>query len=510
MVSYLLRRLLGALGIFLLVTYAIWLLTSPTGFIALHHLTLSALVPTRYLLWLNLVLHGDLGYSVKEHGPVLNAIQSHLLVTILLVVPAFLLQQALAIGLGTQAGAHPRSWFDRLAVGTATLFVAIPAFWLALLGVALAIFTHWLPAFDIANLRISGYAFGSAGYWSYFAAHRGAELLDITQHLILPVAVLGVLGAAGDGMFVRQTIAEVMQADYIRAARARGLPRRVVLWKHALRNGLLPILTNITSQLPQLVFIAAVVEFVFALPGAGWLFVHAFYIQGAGGGLNSVVDHPLLTGTLLFFAAVTLLSGLFTDVLYAIADPRIRVAGSSRAMVTNPLRSTRSLVQLGSVSVRLGPTLIAGLVALALVLAGATVNELRQLYAPVSADWSGTLIINEPMQPVTLPVFLHLLISADGKVTGQIQGCQYYGSLHATVINLTGSSDNLNTISLNGANPLSTIYDLEGLSLSGSYTGANGALNLAGFVSDGSSATLQTNLGGTIAQYQQDCIKLKG
>ncbi len=517
MLSYLIRRLLGAIGIFLLVTYAIWLLTTATGYATFHHLRFSDLVPIPYLLWLSRVFQGNLGYSVKEHEPVLSAIQSHLPITILLVIPAFLVQQLLAIGLGMQAGAQPRSWFDRLTVGAATMLVSIPGFWFALLGVSFAVVTGWLPAFDIANLRLSGYAFASPGYWSFFAAHRVQASLDIAQHLILPVLVLALLGAAGDGMYVRQTIAEVMQTDYIRAARAKGLPGRIVLWKHALRNALLPILTNVTSQLPQLVFAAAIVEFIFQLPGAGALFVHAVYIppstKDGPQGLNGLIDYPLLTGTLLFFGAVTLFSGIFTDVLYGIADPRVRVAQAQKALVVNPLRSPRTLAQVGPIHLRLGTALSAGLVALIVAFGLATVNELRQVYAPVSADWSGSgTYVDQTNATISVPVLLHLVITSNGTVKGEMQACRYYGYGNVASfadVDVTGETDNLSTISFSGLATHSEIFELQGVSVRGSYTGEHGAIAVQGTLFGSNYyGVFQLNPGGSLAQFQRACAQI--
>jgi peptide/nickel transport system permease protein len=518
MLGYMIRRLLGMFGIALLISYAIWLFTTPTGYTAFRHFSLSSLLPSSYLLWLNGVLHGNLGFSLKEREPVLTAIGSHVLATALLVIPAFLLQQVLAIGVGVSAGVRPRSWFDRLFVGMTTVLVAIPPFWLALVVVLLAILTQGLPAFDISTLRLSGYAFNTPGYWQFFAAHWGEALVDLARHLVLPVAVLAVLGAGGDGLYVRQRMIEVMQTDYIRAARARGLSLRVVRWRHGLRNALLPILANITHQLPQLVFAAAIVEFVFQLPGAGWLFVHAVYVPEATNngaqGVNALIDYELLSGTLLFFAGVTLLSGLFTDVLYAMADPRIRVGRSSVGLVPNPLRSRRALARVGPVTVRLGPALGVVLAVLGIVVVGITANGIRELYTPVIGNWSGTLVIDEPSQQVTLPAFLHLSVGADGKVQGQLQMCAVPVAGKNTIItvNLLGGTDNQTVITMNGNNSLTSNQPnamIASLWVRGGYAGVKGALDLAGQVTYANaslfSAELQANPNGSMAQFQHTC-----
>ncbi len=519
MLAYAIRRLLGMLGIFLFVSYAIWLFTTPAGYLAFHYLTPTALLPASYLLWLNDVLHGDLGFSVKEHAPVFGAIVSHLLVTALLVIPAFLLQQALAIGIGASAGIRPRSWFDRLVLGVTTLLVAIPPFWLALLVVLLAILTHGLPAFDISDLRLSGYAFNTPGYWQFFRSHWVESSADVARHLILPVGVLALLGAGGDGLYVRQQMMEVMQTDYIRAARARGLPQRVVRWRHGLRNAMLPILANITHQLPQLVFAAAIVEFVFQLPGAGWLFAHAVYIpespNNGSQGINGAIDYELLSGTLLFFAMVTLLSGLFTDVLYALADPRIRVGRGSVGFVANPLRSRRTLARMGPLTVQMGPALVVLLVVLGLAVTGLTINQIHAFYSPAVGDWSGTLIIDNIPQQAKLSAFLHLAIGEDGRVQGQFQTCMNESGQQTTItVSLSGKIENQTSITITGYTDISSNLPaklLAGLSMQGAYIGVQGPFDLVGQVvyADGhpASAELQVSPNGSPAQFRRACAQ---
>jgi peptide/nickel transport system permease protein len=170
-----------------------------------------------------------------------------------------------------------------------------------------------LPFSGMVNLRDSP-PFGTADYWSYVASHPFSALGDLATHLALPVLVLATVGVAADSRFMRASMLDVINMDYIRTARAKGLPERLVIWRHALRNALLPIITNIGLQLPLLLGGAIVTEQIFSWPGMG-----SFYVQAASTG-----DYPVVMAYTTLLAAAILVANLLTDLSYGLVDPRIR------------------------------------------------------------------------------------------------------------------------------------------------------------------------------------------
>jgi peptide/nickel transport system permease protein len=156
--------------------------------------------------------------------------------------------------------------------------------------------------------------FGSDQYWTYFGKQPITAVIDIIRHLILPVVTLVVVSIAGDSRFVRASMLEALSQDYVRTARAKGLPNRIVVFRHALRNALLPVVTNIGLEIPFLFSGAIVTESIFSWPGEGRLFI------------NSITnfDYTILMGILLIAAMLTVFANLLADILYAVVDPRIK------------------------------------------------------------------------------------------------------------------------------------------------------------------------------------------
>jgi peptide/nickel transport system permease protein len=170
-----------------------------------------------------------------------------------------------------------------------------------------------LPAGGMTETRVSP-AFGSDEYWVYFGGHPLAAIGDLAKHLILPVITLVVVNIAGDSRFVRASMLEALGQDYVRTAKAKGLPGRAVTFKHALRNALLPVITNIGLEIPFLFTGAIVTESIFSWPGMGLLFITA----------TTQADYPILMGILLISALVVVLGNLLADIAYAFVDPRIK------------------------------------------------------------------------------------------------------------------------------------------------------------------------------------------
>jgi len=157
-------------------------------------------------------------------------------------------------------------------------------------------------------------AFGTDAYWAKFAANPFPALADLGRHLVLPVITLIVVNVAGDSRFVRASMLESLNQDYVRTARAKGLTERVVTFRHALRNAMLPVVTNIGLEIPFLLTGAIVTETIFSWPGVGRLTITA----------TNSFDYPTLMGLLLIAAFATVMANLVADVTYAIIDPRIK------------------------------------------------------------------------------------------------------------------------------------------------------------------------------------------
>ncbi|MFH1113565.1 MAG: ABC transporter permease [Pseudomonadota bacterium] len=260
----------------------------------------------QYAKWLKNMLMLDFGKSfAPDSRPVLDKIMERIPVTLLINVLSMILILAVAIPLGVMSAVKQNSLFDK---GT-TVFVfigfAIPTFWLALLLMILfGVKLEWLP---ISGLRSLTYA-GLSG---------PEKVLDIAQHLILPVFVSSFGGLAGMSRYMRSNMLEVIRQDYITTARSKGLDERTVIFKHALRNALLPVITLLGLSVPGLIGGSVIFETIFAIPGMGQLFYQAVMSR----------DYPTIMGILVIGAVLTLLGNLLADVMYSVADPRIRSAG---------------------------------------------------------------------------------------------------------------------------------------------------------------------------------------
>lgn len=250
----------------------------------------------RYVQWLGRLSVGDLGRSLLSRQPVLDTILARLPVTVILTAGAIFLSLAIGIPLGLLAGMRPNSRADRLLSAIAALGVATPSFWLGiLLGFVFAQSLGWLPSFGYRG-PIEG------GFWL------------MTQHMLLPWFTLSAARIVEVVRQVRSGTAEIMTQDFIRTARAKGLPERVVIWKHALKNVLVPVITVTGLAVGHLLSGAVVVEVIFLLPGMGTLVVEAVLQR----------DFPVTQGVVLTGAVATIGASLMADALYGLLDPRIR------------------------------------------------------------------------------------------------------------------------------------------------------------------------------------------
>lgn len=258
----------------------------------------SALARLEAYLWA--LLHLDLGWSVAFSRPVREVVLERLPNTLLLMGSAVALSFSLGTLLGVAAGARPGSLRDRvLSIGSLALY-AVPGFWLGLvLVVVFAVKLRWFPSSGIETI-----ASGKAGL---------ARAADIARHLVLPVAALGLIYLALYLRLMRAGMAEAWRQDFVLAARARGLSRRRIVWRHVARNALVPLVTMLGLQSAALLGGSVVVESVFSIPGLGRLAQEAV----------STRDTPLLLGIILVSAVFVILVNLAVDVAYAALDPRV-------------------------------------------------------------------------------------------------------------------------------------------------------------------------------------------
>ena len=262
-------------------------------------------LPEQYIRWLGKLLLLDLGVSFStDRRPVADKILERLPITILLNVLSMLLILIVAIPLGVLSAVRQDSLFDRISSVFVFIGFAVPTFWLALLCMILfGVDLGWLPISGIRSLN-------------YEYLPPGMALWDLIKHLILPVLLAAFGGLAGLSRYMRANMLEVIRQDYILTARAKGLSERTVIYRHALRNALLPVITILGLSVPGLVGGSVIFETIFAIPGMGQLFYMAVMAR----------DYPVVMGILFIGAVLTLLGNLIADVSYAVADPRIRVS----------------------------------------------------------------------------------------------------------------------------------------------------------------------------------------
>ncbi len=258
-------------------------------------------LPERLVLYLGNVVQGDLGFSFANRQPVTTLLLERLARTLLLMLTTVVLATTLGVALGVWAARKPHSLSDRAATGFALAGYAIPEFWLGqLLILVFAVWLGWLPAGGFRSVRIDYQGF--------------AAVLDHARHMILPMAALSFRYLAITTRLTRASLLEVMNTQYIVAARARGLSERTLLWRHALRAAALPVVTVIGYNFAFIVAGSALVETVFGWPGIGRLMYDSIYTR----------DYPVLLGILLMVSVTVIVVNLVTDVLYAVLDPRVR------------------------------------------------------------------------------------------------------------------------------------------------------------------------------------------
>src|SRR5437660_2249606 len=259
-------------------------------------------VPVQYLRWVGLALRGDLGESIRTRASVTGTVAKKLPITIQLAAFAILIAVGIAIPAGVLAAVRRNTFWDLLASGVSLCGVSVPNFWL---GIMLILFFSvrlvWLPASGFVPL------------WE-------SPLANL-QRMLMPSFVLGTALAAVLMRQIRNSMIEVLSADYIRTARAKGLQGRAVVFRLAIRNGLIPVVTILGLQMGALMGGAVVTEQIFVVPGFGRLIVEAVFTR----------DYPLVQGVVLITASDYVLINLLVDVSYSLLNPRIRIKGAVNA-----------------------------------------------------------------------------------------------------------------------------------------------------------------------------------
>lgn len=315
MTEYLIRRLLQSVLVIFLITIVTFLLIhaapgGPTQMMLSPGLSPEALeqqkqnlgldqpLPIQYVKWVGGLLHGDLGYTFKNHIPVGQLLWPRIGNTLILMGAAWVLTLIIALPWGIYNSTKEYGFSDQTASFISYIGFAMPTFWFGiLLQQWFSLSLDWLPLSDMHSR-------GKEGSFS-----------DLLLHLVLPVTVLSLGFLASYIKYARASMLEVLEMDYIRTARAKGVKERKVVFRHALRNALIPIITILGLDLPILVAGAALTENVFNWPGMGRLYVE----------MATAREYSVLMAITIVTAVVVIIGNLLADILYAVVDPRVKL-----------------------------------------------------------------------------------------------------------------------------------------------------------------------------------------
>jgi peptide/nickel transport system permease protein len=268
----------------------------------------------QYFIWLGDVLHGDLGRSILSHEQVTTEIASRFPNTIELAIAAMIFAILIGVVAGIISATKQYTVADYSVMGIALFGISMPVFWLGImLMMIFGVFLGWLPIGGRIDLllpfnRITGFMVVDS-----IITANGAALISVLRHLILPAIALGTIPMAIIARTTRSSMLEILRQDFIRTERAKGLSERKVIYKHAIRNAMVPVVTVIGLNFGLLLSGAILTETVFSWPGVGRLVIDSVYAR----------DYPLVIGCILVFALVFVIVNLITDLLYTYIDPRI-------------------------------------------------------------------------------------------------------------------------------------------------------------------------------------------
>lgn len=263
----------------------------------LEHYGLNDPIPVQYVKWMGQIVQGNLGYSLITEGmTVQEMIIARLPNTLLLMAVAAFIAYIVAIPIGVYSATKPYTIRDYTFTTASFLGVATPNFWVGLLALTfLSVQFGWFPTGGVATLN------------------EPFSITDRMYHLLLPALVLGTSDMASLTRYTRSSMLEVLDQDYIRTARSKGFKQAKVVYKHGLRNGLIPVITMTGLMLPNFIGGSVIIEKVFNWPGIGLLFLDATFQR----------DYPLIMGLVMVSAVLVVIGNLIADILYAIFDPRI-------------------------------------------------------------------------------------------------------------------------------------------------------------------------------------------
>lgn len=319
MIKYILKRLLHMIPVLLIISMVIFGITklAPGDSVGMgldprataeslerqrEALGLNDPVPVQYLKWLQRVVTGDFGQSSKYMQPIINVVPERMWNSFILNVVVYFVAFLLSIPIGIVSAVKQYSTFDSFWTVFSIIGISMPSFFFGLL--LIYVFSAQLGWFPFSGKQTPGLnATGLAG------------IKDLLRHLALPATVLILGSLASTVRYTRTSMLEVIKQDYVRTARSKGLNERVVIYKHAFRNALIPIITLVGAYIPALFSGAAILERTFVWPGIGNMLVSAVFDR----------DYNLVIGLNVFFAFLTLMGNLLADIGYAIVDPRVKV-----------------------------------------------------------------------------------------------------------------------------------------------------------------------------------------
>jgi peptide/nickel transport system permease protein len=279
-----------------------------------RQLHLDQPIVVQYGYFLAGIVHGDFGISLRTHNPVLHDVAQALPTTIQLTLSALVIAVMVGVSVGIFAATHRGAFLDTIAMSTVLVGVSMPVFWTGVLLLILFGATlQWLPIGGTLDNSVTLHRITGMTVLDSVLTGNMDALRSSVQHLILPAVTLALFPMASISRMTRTTMVEELGADHVRTARAKGLRRGAVVWKHALRNALIPVVTVIGLQLGLLLSGAVLTETVFALPGIGQLAVTSILYR----------DYPVVQGVVIIAAFLFVIVNLSVDILYALLNPRI-------------------------------------------------------------------------------------------------------------------------------------------------------------------------------------------
>lgn len=268
-----------------------------------EQLGLDKPVYVRYVRWLNELVHGNFGYSYYSKRPVWTELKARIGITVMIAALSILLEFIIGLSMGILCAKNQSKIVDYFFSTLAVIGHCIPSFWLALVMILVfAIKLKWLPSTGLYTPKLADAAFG-------------VRFMDRFRHLVLPVTVTAISGIGSKARQMRSSYLDVMNQDYIRTARAKGVSERAITWTHTFRNACIPILTMMSGILPALIGGSFILESIFGIPGLG------FY------GTDAILkhDYPVIMATIMISSLLVMVGTLIVDILYVLVDPRVKL-----------------------------------------------------------------------------------------------------------------------------------------------------------------------------------------